>query len=95
MVVASGEGSASLQDLQPSRISIQALLGQGGFAACYRATYQDDPVAVKVIPRHVNAADKHAEYCRQSFLHECLLVAGLRHEYDPPRQVNDAKFPRL
>lgn len=70
------------QGLDPASLRIKALLAKGGFALCYRATYQGDAVAVKIVPRH--ASDAHSEYCLQAFVHECLLLQGLRHEYDPP-----------
>jgi hypothetical protein len=87
MVVAAGMDSFSLQDLQQSKLCIKSMIAQGGFATCYRATYEGEAVAVKVIPRHADASDQHSRYCRQAFFHECLLVAGLKHEYAPRAEV--------
>jgi len=72
-----------LRSLLPERIHLRTLVAKGGFATCFKGTYEDQVVAVKVVPRLT--ADRHTRYCFQSFLHECKLMQDMEHgcEYIP------------
>jgi hypothetical protein len=91
MVIA-GIEDVPLPDLQQSHISIKTLLGYAGSVACYRATYQGEEVAVKVIPRNGHAANQNAHYCRQAFVQECLLMSKLHHKYAPRTTLSENAF---
>lgn len=69
-----------LRSLAPDSIHLRALIARGGFATCYKGTYQNQVVAVKVVPRLTS--DNHSRYCFQSFLHECKLMQDMDHQYD-------------
>ncbi|MCO5612519.1 hypothetical protein L7F22_066787 [Adiantum nelumboides] len=79
--------------IDPNKLTMGPAFAQGAFGRIYKACYEGEDVAVKVLERPLSDLDR-AQVLEQQFVQEVVMLATLRHE-NVVRFVGACQKPRV